>query len=71
MENRSGAALTRHESLVSIADAICPARLMSEVEVAEPEGGTRVGAIVRRGHSVRGSCFESQLTAALNQLGRL
>lgn len=52
MENRSGAALTRHESLVSIADAICPARLMSEVEVAEPEGGTRVGAIVRRGHSI-------------------
>lgn len=55
MGNRSGAALTRHESLMSIADAICPARLMPEVEVAEPdkpEGSTRVNAIVRRGHSI-------------------
>lgn len=62
MGNRSGAAaLTRKESLMSIADAICPTRLMSETEV--PEGKTRVDGIVRRGHSVRGSCFESQLAA--------
>jgi hypothetical protein len=57
MGNRSGAALTRDESLASIADAICPARLMPDAEVAEPEGSTRINAIVRRGHSVRGNYF--------------
>jgi len=48
--NRSGAALTRNESLTAMADAICPARLMPENEV--PGGNTRVDAIVRRGHSI-------------------
>ncbi|KAH9066840.1 hypothetical protein EDB87DRAFT_1678684 [Lactarius vividus] len=48
--NRSGAALTRKESLISIADAICPARLMPEIEA--PEGNARADAVVRRGHSI-------------------
>ncbi|KAH9074790.1 hypothetical protein EDB83DRAFT_2353348, partial [Lactarius deliciosus] len=50
--NRSGAALTRKESLISIADAICPARLMPEIEVPE-SSNARADAVVRRGHSVR------------------
>lgn len=66
MGNGSGAALTRHESLMSIADAACPARLMPDVEVVEPEGSAPVNAIVRRGHSVRGSCFQSHINTELN-----
>jgi len=51
MGNRTGAAITRQESLASIADAICPARLMPEIEVSEGNN-TRDDAIVRRGHSI-------------------
>ena len=42
---------------------------MPETEV--PGGNTRVDGIVRRGHSVRGSCFESQLAAEPMTPGRL
>ena len=63
MGSKSGATLTRHESLMSIADAACPARLMPDVEVVEPEGSIAVNAIVRRDHSVRVSYFESHLTS--------
>lgn len=66
MGNKSGATLTRHESLMSIADAACPARLMPDVEVVEPEGSTPINAIVRRDHSVRVSYFESHITAEPN-----
>ncbi|KAH9167347.1 hypothetical protein EDB89DRAFT_2125284 [Lactarius sanguifluus] len=48
--NRSGAALTRKESLISIADAICPARLMPEIEGSNARADA--DAVVRRGHSI-------------------
>jgi hypothetical protein len=51
--NRAGAPLTRKESLISIADAICPAQLKCQnSEVPSEDNNTRADA-VRRGHSVR------------------
>jgi hypothetical protein len=42
--------LTREESLLSIADAICPESL--KLETSALEGNARGNGILRRGHSV-------------------
>lgn len=72
--NNSGAALTRKESLISIADAICPTPLQPEIELPEAAG------VVRRGYSIvmdvariivsRPSQEEEEGTARGNELRR-
>ncbi|KAI0247900.1 hypothetical protein BJV78DRAFT_1241601 [Lactifluus subvellereus] len=68
-------ALTREESLMSIADAICPPSL--KPETSAPEGNARGNGISRRGHSIVldmakiiGHCGRVEDTRQENQLRR-